>query len=228
MIGSNPGESKEAREMTSLEAAGKFRPNDEFLISTSEFVEAAIPIVYVKSKGSYLLFRSPSVSTTLMPEMPLWFKVTVFSLKAEITFKGEIYKLFNSGETAYPCLIVKLPPKVSLTPVEMADGVANIEIPLIWRKTGSMKKGTLKRLTTKGGVFETNEENVSTRDQLKLQLTLGETTSDELKVKIERIVPNEESGNFISNSIEFKFLELSQSQLSKIQSGINEVKSSMS
>ena len=224
MAQAQPGKASEPKDIPVMEAIAKLRPDDEFLLSTSEFVDPAIPIVYVKNKGSYLLFRSPNVSTTLVPEMPLWFKITCFALRAAVTFKGEIYKIFNSGETTYPCVIVKVPPQVTMTPVKMADGIINVDIPLSWRKTASMKRGTLKRLTMKGGIFETPEENVSTRDKIKVSLTLGDVSTGELEVGIERITPNEEGGNFISNTIEFVFIDLTPPQESKIQTGINEVK----
>ena len=220
-----PSQGSEPKDIPAMDAIAKLRPDDTFVISTSEFVDPAIPIVYVKNKGSYLLFRSPNVSTTLVPEMPLWFKITCFGLRAEVTFKGEIYKIFNSGETTYPCVIIKVPPQVTATSVKMADGIMNVDLPLTWRKTASMKRGTLKRLTLKGGMFETPEENISTRDKIKLSLTLGDVATGELNVGIERITPNEEGGNFISNTIDFVFIDLTPPQESKLQTGINEVKS---
>ncbi len=228
MAQAQPGQQSEPKEIAAMDAIVKLRPNDSFLLSTSEFVEPAIPITYVKNKGSYLLFRSPNVSTTLVPEMPMWFKIISYGLRAEVSFKGEIYKIFNSGETTYPCVIIKVPPQVTVTPVKMADGLANVELVMSWRKTASMKRGTLRRLTLKGGIFETPEENLSTRDKIKISLNLGDVATDELAVAIERITPNEEGGNFISNTVEFVFLELTPPQESKLQTGINEVKASQS
>jgi len=222
-----PSAAAAPRDITAAEAVAQLRPNDTFVISTSEFVDPAIPIVYVKNKGTYLLFRMPNVSTTLVPEMPLWFKITAFGLRAELRFRGEIYKIFSAGETTYPCIIIKLPAQLQMTPDKMADGLMDIEMPMTWRKTAAMKRGTLRRLTLKGGIFETPEENVATRDKIKIQLTFGDSTTDELAITIERITPNDEGGNFLSNTIEFTFKELSPVQESKIQNGINEARAAL-
>lgn len=207
-----------------MEVVTQLTTNDTFLLSTSEFVAPAIPVTYVKNKGVYLLFRAPRTSITLMPEMALWFKVTAFSLRAELSFRGEIYKIFGEGETTYPCIIVKTPEVLTLQPVLMDEGLSGIDLPVMWRRTATMKRGTLKRLTTKGGSIEVTEEGLRQGEVIRVQVHFEDRETDELPSHVDRTTPIEEGGNFLALLVEFTFQNLTPPQLSSIQKGITATK----
>jgi hypothetical protein len=214
------------RERPSLEVIEHFKPNDTFVVSTSEFVAPAIPISYVKAKGTFLLFRHPTIKATLVPEMNLWIKATIFTLRGEISFKGQIYRIFGEGEGTYPCIIIRTPQTLTVVPVKMDEGALDCELPMTWRKTAKMKRGTIKRLTLKGGIFE-SPEPVAANDKIFITIELGDYETDEMQIELKRLQDIVEGGQSIGTSVEFTLVNLNPVQETRLQKGMQSVKAKL-
>jgi hypothetical protein len=209
--------------LTAKEVITALSPNDKFLFSTSEFVSPAVSAVYVKNKGAYLLLRMPQMNTTLMPEMGIWFHVTCFGLGATLTFRGEIYKIFTQSETSFPCIIIKVPSQIPAEPAKLEPMLTNSNIALIWRKTGSIKQGTITQLTATRGIFETSVSGLSVESVICLSFNLGAFQFTEVDATVSTVGKKEgESGGSLLE-VGFTFLNQTEQMKSSLATGIDEL-----
>jgi hypothetical protein len=195
-------------------------PKDEFLFSTSEFVSPATTAIYVKNKGAYLLFRMPEINTTIVPEMGIWFKVTCFALGAILTFKGEIFKVFIQNETTHPCIIIKIPSEIAAEPAKLETALSDCNIAVIWRKTGSIKQGSIIHLTSTRGIFETSNLSLTIESQILLTFKLNDFEFNEIEAIVQKVGKKQgENGNTLLE-VNFTFKNQTEQMKTSILTGI--------
>ena len=191
--------------LTHKEVIAGLTPKDEFLFSTSEFVAPNTKATYVKNKGVYLLFKMPEITTTLMAEMGIWFYITCFNLKANLKFQGQIYKVFSQNETTYPCIIVKIPAEIQAEPADFDETIMNCDISLIWRKTGSMKQGTITQLTPEKGTFTTSTLSITADTHINLTFSIKGLEFQDAEAVVDKVERAENEDGKTISIVEFTF-----------------------